>query len=89
MLFGDTNELDIDGRNCNGDMLGDNETADYRCIEETQPIPKTKLEFKSVEEMLQSAEVRELIRKTIAHKDQQIRELQNELLELSEFFGPF
>lgn len=85
MLFGDTNEFDIDGRNCNGDMYGTNREDDLWIYDDspaTQVTPP-KLQFHSVEEMLQSPEVRNLIQKTIAHKDAQIRALQNELLELA------
>ena len=85
MLFGDTNELDIDRRNCNGDMLDVKEWdiwIDYD--DDPTPItaPAKKYQFNSLAEMLQSKEVMDLVRKTIAHKDQQIRDLQNELLRL-------
>lgn len=85
MLFGDTNEFDIDGRNCNGDMYGTNREDDLWIYDDspaTQATPP-KLQFHSVAEMIQSPEVRNLIQKTIAHKDAQIRALQNELLELA------
>jgi hypothetical protein len=86
MLFGDTNELDIDGRNCNGDMRGANDWDIW--VDYDDPTPKTapvkKYQFNSLAEMLQSEEVMDLVRKTIAHKDRQIRDLQNELLRISE-----
>lgn len=66
MLFGDTNEFDIDGRNCNGDMYGTNREDDlwiYDYSPATQATPP-KLKFHSVAEMLQSPEVRNLIQKT-------------------------
>lgn len=89
MLSGDTNEFDIDGRNCNGDMYGTNGTNEWDIwIEYDDPTPKTapvkKYQFNSLAEMLQSEEVMDLVRKTIACKDQQIRDLQNELLHLSD-----
>lgn len=82
MLGGDTNDYDIDGRNCNGDMLIPESNTDSWFYDDS---PKTiKYQFSSLEELLQCVEVRTLIQKTIACKDEQIRELQNELLRLSD-----
>lgn len=92
MLFGDTNEFDIDGRNCNGDMYGTESNAMYYDYDEPSPtvvpIKETyKYQFKTLADLLQSPEVQDLVWKTIAHKEEQIRELQNELLNLSYEMG--
>lgn len=85
MLGGDTNEFDIDRRNCNGDMY---QSGEYFLVDDDYETPtpvKTpaRYQFETIDDLLQCQEVQDLIARTLAHKELQIRDLENELFELS------
>ncbi len=75
----DYTELDIDGKDANGNSYGYdyNEPSRYDTT-----IYSYKYEFNTKEALISSKVFQECLTQALAHKDKQIRDLQNELLNV-------
>lgn len=84
-MFGvDLSDIDIDGRDPNGNYPGDYDGYMPReSFADSYDPPSPKYEFYSYEALVTSKVFQEALSKSLAHKDREIESLRNELLALS------